>query len=1307
VAWLRWGAWLGVQQRKGRDVLKSRAWRLSWWALLALLLLWALAWLALPPLLKWQLETRGSQLLGRELRVTELRFAPITLALTLRGLSIGAAPGSPDAQPQLQVERLFIDIDARSLLRLAPVVDAIEIDAPRLRLARLAEGHYDIDDVLQRLRTPPPQPPAEPARFALFNLRLAGGEISLDDRLVGRKHEVRKLTLDLPFLSNLSDHLQVKVEPRLAFELDGSAFESRGQSTPFAQGRPSEFKLRFDKLELDPWWAYLPRNLPLQPSGGALWADLSLRFEQHQQTGPRVELHGQIDVRDMALKAGEAPVLAWQSLRIRLADVRPLQRQAKLDALHLDGAVVHVRRDASGNLELARLAMPPDRAAAPAPTAASAPATASSAAASASSAPATAASAAATAASAAATAAGGPAAAAWTVQLALLELNGAQVRWLDAAVQPQAELQLDAIDLRLKQLRWPVEADASLQLDAQLLAAGKAAGRLHAEGTLTDRQAKITASLNEIDLAAAEPYLRQQLRPQASARLSANGELDWARGEAPRLALVLSSFRVDDLLLSEAASPAAKAPRRAAAARSVLLQVPLLELADLRADVLQRSVAIGSLSIQRPFIELARDAGGVLNVSSWTLAGAQPNAAPAALTAADPAPPAAANDWRLELRQFKLEGGRARFSDAALQAGPLQLDNLRASAQGLAWPLAAGAAPLATQFSARLAQASAAAGGSASTPARLDWNGLIGLQPASARGKLLVERFPVHVFEPYVGDALPLLLQRLEAGFKGELDLRQLPAGLSGQVRGDALLADLRVLAKDSAGRAASAAPMDAGGRELLRWNEMNIGNFGVTLQPGSRPLLEIGELRISDYYSRLEITEEGRFNLQTVATPAGGSVAEAPAAAANAASAPTTASATQVSAPSAMLSRLPIDLVVASTVFSNGRVDFNDRFVRPNYSAELSELNGTVGRLDSRTRDLATLQFKGRVAGTGLLEIGGSINPTVSPPALDITAKATDIELPGLTPYAAKYAGYPIERGKLSVDVAYKIDADGKLEARNQIRINQLTFGAKTDSPDATKLPVLLAVALLQDRHGVIDLDLPITGSLNDPQFSLGALIWKVIVDLFTKAVTAPFSLLSGGGGGKDLSTVDFRSGTALIADNSQEVIAKVAKALDDRPALKLSITGMADASSERQAMQRAALEARLLDEQRREAARGALGKADADLALPPMTPQQRERLVKQLYTDTRLPDKPRNLVGMAKDLPQAEMEAMLAAAVPVDAAAARQLAVQRGRAVREALMAKGLGSERLFLGEPKLRPEGADNTAWTPQAQLTLSPN
>jgi len=157
----------------------------------------------------------------------------------------------------------------------------------------------------------------------------------------------------------------------------------------------------------------------------------------------------------------------------------------------------------------------------------------------------------------------------------------------------------------------------------------------------------------------------------------------------------------------------------------------------------------------------------------------------------------------------------------------------------------------------------------------------------------------------------------------------------------------------------------------------------------------------------------------------------------------------------------------------------------------------------------------------------------------------------------------------------------------------------------------------------------------------------------------------------------------------------------------LKLGIAAMADPVSEADAMRRAAFEARLLEEQRRERGRSALGSGGTETPLPPLSAEQRARLVKQIYDDTKLPDKPRNYIGLAKDIPAAEMEAMLVTAMPVDAAAARLLAQQRGRTVREALMAKGLGSERLFIGEPKLRPEASDNAPWVPQAQLTLSVN
>jgi hypothetical protein len=230
----------------------------------------------------------------------------------------------------------------------------------------------------------------------------------------------------------------------------------------------------------------------------------------------------------------------------------------------------------------------------------------------------------------------------------------------------------------------------------------------------------------------------------------------------------------------------------------------------------------------------------------------------------------------------------------------------------------------------------------------------------------------------------------------------------------------------------------------------------------------------------------------------------------------------------------------------------------------------------------MATITLKGRAADTALVDISGQLNPTAQPLALDIRAKATDLELAPLSPYAGKYAGYAIERGKLSMDVAYKIDDSGRLDAKNQVILNQLTFGERVESPSATQLPVLLAVALLKDRHGVIDINLPVSGTLDDPQFSVGGIIWKVIVNLLGKALTAPFSLLSGGGS-DDLSLVEFRPGTAQFTEVGRQSLAKVAKALVDRPSLIMTVTGSADTASERDDVRRTQLEGRLAAERRR----------------------------------------------------------------------------------------------------------------------------
>ena len=388
------------------------------------------------------------------------------------------------------------------------------------------------------------------------------------------------------------------------------------------------------------------------------------------------------------------------------------------------------------------------------------------------------------------------------------------------------------------------------------------------------------------------------------------------------------------------------------------------------------------------------------------------------------------------------------------------------------------------------------------------------------------------------------------------------------------------------------------------------------------------------------------------------------------------------------------------------GRVNYNDRFVKPNYNANLSELSGRIAGFSSQAPapgqppQLAELMLRGRVEGTATLEIDGKVNPLAQPLALDLKAKVRDLELPPLSPYAIKYSGYGIERGKLSVDLGYVVQPDGQLTANNKVILNQLVFGEKVEGSTAN-LPVKLAVALLADQHGVIDLDLPVSGSINDPQFSLGGVIWKAIGNLIVKAVSAPFKLLASafGGGGEELSRVDFAPGTATLDESAQANLDKVAQALVDRPALSLTVTGESRLDSERDAWKKERLRQFVRAEKRRQAIAGG---ADAGAAIT-VSDAEYPVLLKEVYRRADIV-KPKNVVGLTKELPPAEMEQLLLASMVVADDAMQQLAVRRGVVVRDYLATKDVAIGRLFLGAPKVASEDA---SWTPRADLKLANN
>ena len=1210
-----------------RFVSLSNPWirRLAW-TVLGVVVLWLVTWLAVPALLKWQLQKQASLALGRSVTVQRVDFRPWSLELSVEGLRMATAQGDGE---QMSVGRLYLNAELQSILRLAPVIDALKIEQPHVALRHLGGGHYDVDDIVQRLRVPPSEPSSEPARFALFNIELAGGELTLVDDTVGVTHQLRSLALSVPFLSNLASRRDVVTKPHLAFELNGSAFDSRAATTPFAADHETDASLVIPALDLAPYLPYWPSAWPVKPEAGVLNLDLKLSFVQRDV--PQVSLSGDVALSGLKLVervagSNATGVLSWERLGVKLNRVEPLARRVDLAAIEWKAPSLTVSRDPQGQLSLARLARGFTPAASPASASAQSPAAA--------------------------------AAVPWDIRLARLDLNGGRVQWRDDAVKPTAEMALEALRVQTSGLSWPVRAPMPFEVSALLDQT-----IIGVKGTATDSLVQAELSLGDIPLERFAPYISSALKPALQGRLGAAGRIEWqaAQGDRP-MGLQLMATRIDlnELKLGPIRQPLASLKR--------------LLLEDLRVDLVQRSADVGSLTLTQPRLRVQREANGTWMFEPWLVpAGPKAEKAPSEPAGKD-------TPWRVGLAAFQLTGGGVGFVDR-LPTRPVTLDisGLELDLKGLR-PLDADQKDMALSVKARVgagpssqvAHGQLSLGGSLRLPAP----GASGGEGMRLDARVQVERLPAHALEPYFADRLNLDLLRADASYRGSVKA-SLPGGaLALNLQGDAALDDLS---------ANTLSPAE----DLLAWKSLQVRGLQLALAPGQATQVAVRETVLSDYFARVIIDETGKINLQGLVKSPG----EAPSAEA-APPQPTGAA----SGPTPDIRLGPISLV-------NGRVLFSDRFIKPNYTANLSELTGSLGAFSNAkpagaAPELAALSLRGRAEGTAALEIDGQLNPLAKPLALDIKGRVRNLELPPLSPYTVKYAGYGIERGKLSVDVAYKIDPDGQLVASNQIVLNQLSFGDRVAGSEAPNLPVKLAVALLADRNGVIDINLPVSGSINDPQFRLAPIIFKLIFNLIGKAITAPFSLIASafGGGAESPSQVEFAPGSAALTPENQQRLESVAKALADRPALQITVVGHSDLETERSGYQRSRLNERVLAEKRRALARDGKPIPDA-LAV---SVEEYPALLKEVYRRADIP-KPRNLIGLAKDLPQAEMEALLLASIPVTPDALRDLAVARGQAVKDFLASRSLPEDRMFLGAPQLARQG---DGWRPQAELRLAP-
>jgi hypothetical protein len=347
---------------------------------------------------------------------------------------------------------------------------------------------------------------------------------------------------------------------------------------------------------------------------------------------------------------------------------------------------------------------------------------------------------------------------------------------------------------------------------------------------------------------------------------------------------------------------------------------------------------------------------------------------------------------------------------------------------------------------------------------------------------------------------------------------------------------------------------------------------------------LRIRRITAQGAYGRVVVGPKGRLNVADVLRPAGSPPPVPKADSGDAADTKPAKVARKKGKPTAAVAAAPAPAKAPAMPMKIDRIDiedstadFTDHSVEPNFSTAIYNLKGSVVGLSSDPASRASITLDGTVDRYAPVSIKGQLNLLSAALYTDIGLDFSNIELPTFNPYSGKFAGYNIAQGKLSTQIHYHVE-NRKLEATHHIVIDQLEFGAATASKQAVPLPVKLAASLLKDRHGVIDLELPVSGSLDDPKFRIGPIIWKVFVNLIEKAATAPFALLgSMFGGGPQLSYIDFPAGAATLTSAQQQQLSQLSKALVDRPQLKLNIPLHTQADDDDSALEHAVLDTAL----------------------------------------------------------------------------------------------------------------------------------
>src|SRR5215469_12416961 len=1282
-------------------------------------------YIAVPPIVRHVLSGPVAASIHRNVSVGKIHFNLYRLKLDLENLHV--AERDDPQKPFVDLGHLRVKISWKSLFRLAPVVGEVLVERPQIHVVRESPQKFNFSDLLESAPPPKeakPAPLGKPLKFAVSNIQLRDGAITIDDQVFGKQHKVEKIQVNVPFIANLPSDVDIFVQPLVQMTIDGSPLRLAGVAKPFLATRDSVLDLKLHRLDLSQYVAYAPTKMPVKIPSGALSSDLYLHFVQ-QDAQPVIRLNGivaldQVDVRDTS----DAPLVALRHAEVKLTDVEPLAAVFNLKSIWIDGLVANLKLNPDGTHNLTALAGNNAPAAASSPTQSAAVSSAAQTAAASS--PASAPTSAGNVTQAAAPVAGSAAKPAINVGLESFVLTKSEVDVQDNSGPAPATDALQALEVGLKNFQMPGKSPATYYLTSNL----KSGGEIVVNGALNmgDSQTTTVVSIDQIDLPGLQPFAQKYLAAtlasgkfSAKASVKTNFASDHFNVHAEPASVAIANFEIDQPHETE----------KPVQWKNFSVSVGQFDLASKQATVTE--VKGDAIHL---FVRRARD--GKLSLESLMRTPGTAAEEKTRANAQAAAPKLTASERRrlaLERRRAELERRRAeRQRKAVAQSTPaaapspafkfqvasVVMDQTDATFvdERAPKPVKVNVAPLNLHLKDVTSDFAKPfdvdVDGTLNRKGTFKVSGKAAIAPLKADLRIATKKLDLTFADPYVANRMNAVIKSANLSIDGAAGLEQKNKDFLVSYKGDVSIGSVRMLDKLTNDLFFKMAALDV--RRI---------DFAMGKGP---PKAHVGLIALNDFYSRIILNKDGKLNLKDVTanpqeaptsltraegTPGSKGVAPAaPTSTPTPAATPSPEPAAPGASPAAEASPaqpyqgqpMNADIELSKITLKGGKVDYTDNFIKPNYSANITDLEGSVGEFGTKSTSPAPVSLDGQINGSSPLNIDGQINPLTPTAFVDIKAKADAVELTGVSPYTIKYTGYPIVKGTLTVDVHYLLDA-GKLTAENHIFIDQLTFGDHVDSPSATNLPIRLAVSLLKNSKGQIDVRVPISGSLSDPQFSIGSVILGAFMNLIVKAATAPFSLLAsafgsvtgGGGAPQDLAYIEFVPGYSTLTPESQQKLDTVAKALADRTALKLNIEGRVDPKFDTDGYREASLDhsIRKLSRQSEEEADG---KPSAKLSQ-----EDYDKYLKKVYSAGDF-KKPRGAIGLAKTLPPDQMKKLILENTPVTDEDLKNLADARAKAVRAYLSKKQVDSGRMFIVGSKMDANGIKDQGKTTRVDLSL---